>query len=30
MDIIIKNKKGLELVSSPSSGYKTSSKKFIY
>ena len=28
MDKIIKNK-GLELVTSPSSGYKTSSKKFI-
>ena len=27
---VIKNKKGLELVTSPSSGYKISSKKFIY
>ena len=30
IDKVIKNKKGLELVTSPSSGYKISSKKFIY
>ena len=30
MDKIIKNKRDLELVTSPSSGYKTSSKKIIY
>ena len=30
IDKVIKNKKGLELVTSPSSGYKTSSKKFLY
>ena len=30
IDKVIKNKKGLELVTSPSSGYKVSSKKFIY
>ena len=29
MDEIIKNKRGLELVNSPSSGYKTSSKNFF-
>ena len=30
MDKIIKNKRGLELVTSPSSGYKTSSEKFLF
>ena len=30
IDKVIKNKKGLELVTSPSSGYKINSKKFIY
>ena len=30
MDKVIKNKRGLELVTSPSSGYKTSSQKFLY
>ena len=30
MDKVIKNKRGLELVTSHSSGYKTSSKKFLY
>ena len=30
IDKIIKNKKGLELVTSPSSGYKASSKKSLY
>ena len=30
MDKIIENKRGLELVTSPSSGYKTSLKKFLY
>ena len=28
MDKVIKNKRGPELVTSPSSGYKTSSRKF--
>ena len=30
MDKIIKNKKGLELVASHSSGYETSSEKYLY
>ena len=30
MDKIIKNKSSLELVTSPSSGYETSSEKFLY
>ena len=30
MDKVIKNKKGLELVTSRSSGYETSSEKFLY
>ena len=30
MDKIIKNKSGLELVNSHSSGYETSSEKFLY
>ena len=30
MDKIIKNKSGLELVTSRSSGYETSSEKFLY
>ena len=30
IDKVIKNKKGLELVTSPSSGYKASSKKILY
>ena len=30
MDKIIENKRGLELATSPSSGYKTSLKKFLY
>ena len=30
MDEIIKNKTGLELVTSRSSGHKTSSEKFLY
>ena len=30
MDKVIKNKKGLELVTSCSPGYKTSSEKFLY
>ena len=30
MDKVIKNKRGLELVTSRSSGYKTSSEKFLY
>ena len=30
MDKIIKNKRGLELVTSWSSGYETSSEKFLY
>ena len=30
IDKVIKNKKGLELVTSPSSGYKIISQKFIY
>ena len=30
MDKVIKNKTGLELVTSPSSGHKTSSEKFLY
>ena len=30
MDIVIKNKKGLELVISRYSGYKTSSEKILY
>ena len=29
-DKVIKNKRGLELVTSRSSGYKTSSQKFLY
>ena len=29
MDEVIKNKKGLELETSRSSGYKTSSQKFV-
>ena len=29
MDKVIKNKRGLELVTSPSSGYKTSSQFFL-
>ena len=29
MDNIMKNKKGLDLVTNPSSGYKASSKKFL-
>ena len=27
---VIKNKRGLELMTCPSSGYKTSSQKFLY
>ena len=30
MDEVIKDKRGLELMTSPSSGYKTSSKKILY
>ena len=30
MDEIIKNERGLELVTSTSSGYETSSQKFLY
>ena len=30
VDKVMKNKQGLELVTSHSSGYKTSSEKFIY
>ena len=30
MDKVIKNKKSLELVTSSSSGYETSSEKFLY
>ena len=30
MEKVIKNKRDLELVTSPSSGYETSSKKFLY
>ena len=30
IDKLIKNKRGLELVTSSSSGYKTSSEKFLY
>ena len=30
MDKVIKNKRGLELVTSRSSGYETSSEKFLY
>ena len=30
MDKVIKNKRGLELVTSPSSGHETSSEKFLY
>ena len=30
MDKIVENIKGLELVTSRSSGYETSSKKFLY
>ena len=30
MDKVIKNKRGLELVTSRSSGHKTSSEKFLY
>ena len=30
MDKVIKNKKGLELVTSWSSGYKTSSEKLLF
>ena len=30
MDKIIKNKRDLELVTSRSSGYETSSEKFLY
>ena len=30
MDKVIKNKRGLELVTSPSSGDETSSEKFLY
>ena len=30
MDKVIKNKRGLKLVTSRSSGYETSSQKFLY
>ena len=30
MDKVIKNKRSLELVTSPSSGHETSSEKFLY
>ena len=30
MDNVIKNKRGLELVTNYSSGYKTSSQKILY
>ena len=30
MDKIMKNKRGLELVTSPSSGYETNLEKFLY
>ena len=30
MDKVIKNKRGLEIITSPSSGHETSSEKFLY